>query len=275
MPMLQPSLKVARPESVPWPVRLFNKSVLKQRKLHEIRAQLGSTEGLRCLDIGSDNGVISYLLRQQGGAWKSADLDEMSVNAIRSLVESDVYQIDGGRTPFADKEFDCVIIVDFLEHIPDDAGFVEELHRILRPGGTLIVNVPHLKNSLLRRFRLAIGQTDEKHGHLRPGYTEASLRRLLGDSFHMETAVTYSKFFSELVDTLIVYGVSLLKRGKGEHSKKGTIVTGKDLEANPSMFQLYTLIYPVVWLLAKLDRLLFFRSGYMLIARASASDQSS
>jgi SAM-dependent methyltransferase len=271
--MLRPSLKVSQPETLPWPVRLFKKSVLKQRKLHEIHALAGPTEGLHCLDIGSDNGVISYLLRQQGGTWKSADLDEMSVSAIRSLVENEVYQIDGGRTPFEDNEFDCVIIVDFLEHIPNDAGFVEELHRILRPGGVLIVNVPHVKNSLLRRFRLAIGQTDEKHGHLRPGYTKASLRRLLGNGFHMETSVTYSKFFSELIDTLIVFGVSLLKRNKGEHSKKGTIVTGKDLDANPSMFQLYALIYPFVWLLAKLDYLLFFSSGYMLIARASASDK--
>lgn len=44
--------------------------------------------------------------------------------------------------PFADREFDLVVVVDFLEHIPDDRGFAAELGRILKPGGRLIVNVP-------------------------------------------------------------------------------------------------------------------------------------
>lgn len=113
-----------------WPIRLFNKSVLKQRKYREITDLLGSTAHHHCLDIGADNGVISYLLRQRGGTWKSADLNEQSVRSIRELVATDVYQIDGGRTPFHDNEFDSIVIVDFLEHIPDDRAFIDELFRI-------------------------------------------------------------------------------------------------------------------------------------------------
>lgn len=250
-----------------WPLRLFNKSVLKQRKYKEITALLGPTTGLTCLDIGSDNGVISYLLRQRGGCWKSADLDSQSVAAIRELVEAEVYQLDGGRTPFQEDEFDRVVIVDFLEHIPNDREFITELFRILKPDGELIINVPHIKQSLLRAFRLAIGQTDEKHGHVRPGYTFASLQALTGEQFTLEEHKTYSRFFSELIDTLIVHAVYLLKRHRKGQSQKGAIVTGQDLKAYQSMFHLYTLIYPVVWFFAKLDGLLFWRSGYMLIVR--------
>jgi 2-polyprenyl-3-methyl-5-hydroxy-6-metoxy-1,4-benzoquinol methylase len=256
-----------------WAVRLFNKSVLKQRKFQEIAALLGQTGQLHCLDVGSDNGVISYLLRQRGGSWKSADLDEGSVAAIVDLVETGVYQIDGRRTPFAENEFDRVIIVDFLEHIPDDSGFVQDLFRIIKPGGELVINVPHHKNSLLRKFRYAIGQTDEKHGHLRPGYTVRSLQRLLGDRFSLQTHSTYSNFFSEAIDTLIVFGLSVLKRGKGDASKKGMLVTGKDLNQFSASFKLYSLIYPFVWLFSKLDHLLFFSSGYMLIAKARVNKE--
>jgi ubiquinone/menaquinone biosynthesis C-methylase UbiE len=254
-----------------WGIRLFQKSVLKQRKLKEVTGLLGSTAGLHCLDIGSDNGVISYLLRQRGGSWKSADLDAGAVRAISSMIGEEVYQLDGGPTPFTDDEFDCIAIVDFLEHIPDDAGFIQEMYRILKPGGKLIVNVPHQKESLLRKFRHQIGQTDEKHGHLRPGYNLDSLKEVLGEFFTIERSVTYSKFFSELIDTLIVFGVSLLQRRKRTSSSKGLLVTQDDLQTNRSMFKVYALIYPVIWLFSRLDNLLFFTSGYMLIAQARVS----
>ncbi len=250
-----------------WPVQLFNKSVLKQRKFKEVTTLLGTIDGLHCLDIGSDNGVISYLLRQRGGSWKSADLDDMSVSAIRTLVKDDVYQISAHQTPFADDEFDVVAILDFLEHIHDDAAFVEELFRILKPGGMVIINVPHNKNSLLRRLRLAIGQTDEKHGHVRHGYNVNSLQQLLGDRFQLESSKTYSKFFSELVDTMIVQAVYMTQKNKEDHSQKGALVTDQDLKKNEKMFRMYSLIYPVVWFFAKLDNLLFLNSGYMMIAK--------
>lgn len=256
-----------------WALKLFEKSVLKQRKYREIVRLLGPTAGLRCLDIGADNGVISLLLRNRGGNWASADLDERSVASIRELVGTDVHRIDGGRTPFADEEFDRVVVVDFLEHIADDEAFMREMARILKPDGEIILNVPHKKDSLLRRFRQAIGQTDVKHGHLRPGYTAAELRRVAGPNFVLRDPHTYSRFFSEFIDTLITFWVSMLKRGGKEESAKGTFVTGRDLNQYRSMFRAYSIVYPIVWFFAKLDNLLFFRDGYMLIAKGHVVKQ--
>jgi SAM-dependent methyltransferase len=176
--------------------------------------------------------------------------------------------LNGSGTPFATDEFDRVAIVDYLEHIPGDAELMAELQRVLKPGGLVVINVPYLKNSLLRRLRIALGQTDEKHGHLRPGYTVELLDKVMGQAFTRQSARTYSKFFSELIDTLIVFGVSRLQKGKQEQSKKGLFVTGQDLKANQKMFRAYSLIYPIVWFFAKLDSLLVFSSGYMLIVTA-------
>ena len=163
---------VAEPGSArEWAVALFRRSVLKQRKLAEVAEMLGPTAGLRCLDLGSDNGVVSLLLRERGGDWASGDLTEEAVSSIRSLVGEDVHLVRGDRLPFADATFDRVAVVDMLEHVPDEAAFAAELARVTKPGGLLVVNTPHLKRTLLRRLRHALGQTDEKHGHLRPGYT--------------------------------------------------------------------------------------------------------
>ena len=128
-----------------WPVLLFKKSTLKQKKYKEIANLLGKTDHLHCMDIGSDNGVISYLLRKRGGTWKSADLEEEAIQSIRELVKNNVFQIDGRLTPFQENEFDRIIIVDFLEHIQTDKEFIGELFRITKPGGELIINVPCIK----------------------------------------------------------------------------------------------------------------------------------
>jgi SAM-dependent methyltransferase len=247
-----------------WAVALARRSVLKQRKLAEVSAMLGPTAGLRCLDLGSDNGVVSLLLREGGGTWASGDLTEEAVGSIRSLVGEDVHLVRGDLLPFPDASFDRVVVVDMLEHVPDDGAFAAELARVTRPGGRLVVNTPHLKRTLLRRLRHAIGQTDAKHGHLRPGYTPERLREILGPAFEVERTHTYSRFFSEAVDAALNW---ILERLGKDSSAKGMVVTGDDLARHRRTFRAYSAVYPVVWAVTRLDALVP-ASGYMLVAAA-------
>lgn len=259
------------PPEAEWALALFKRSVLKQAKLQQILAHMDDPTGKTSLDIGADNGVISYLLRQRGGRWHSADLDEHTVQSIRGLVGDRVHRIDGGATPFEDAAFDQIVIVDFLEHIPDDRGFARELARILRPGGRLIVNVPHLRHrSLLNRFRHAIGLTDEWHGHLRPGYTVRGLREILEPEFVIEEAVTYSRTFSELIDTglNVLYLKLQHRQGLSGRSSKGAVITNTDVRRHRKQFLLLSALYPLIWSVAKLDALLWFTPGYKLIVSA-------
>lgn len=270
------SLPSLRPEAVDgraadWALALYGKSVLKQAKFRRIESLIDDPAGRCNLDVGADNGVISYLLRRRGGEWRSADLDPRAVASIRQLVGEEVYQLEGARTPFPDRTFDQVVIVDYLEHIPDDRAFAEELARILKPGGVVVVNVPHLQpRSPLNRFRHRIGLTDEWHGHLRPGYTLDGLRAVLGPRFAVERVVTYSRFGSELVDTALngVYEV-MRKRSAGRTaSSKGTVVTEADVRRHRKQFRLLSLLYPALKLTASADRLLPWQPGHKLIVRA-------
>lgn len=248
-----------------WARALFRRSVLKQRKLEEVSRALGATAGLRCLDLGSDNGVVSLLLRERGGSWASGDLTAEAVASIRELVTTDVHLVEGGRLPFPDAAFERVAVVDMLEHVPDETAFVSELARVTKPGGRLVVNTPHLKRTLLRWFRRRIGQTDEKHGHLRPGYTRERVGELLGGAFEVESHRTYSRFFTELVDTLLNWAVERIGK-KG--SAKGMVVTGGDVLRHRRLFRAYSAVYPFVWAMSRLDALLPRATGYMLIVTA-------
>ena len=48
--------------------------------------------------------------------------------------------------PFADDEFEEIICRHVIEHVPDVLGFVNELHRITKPGGVLKIVTPHYSN---------------------------------------------------------------------------------------------------------------------------------
>jgi ubiquinone/menaquinone biosynthesis C-methylase UbiE len=250
----------------PWALRLFRKSPLKRDKVAALLSVLGPVEGKRCLDLGSDNGVVSLLLRKQGGAWASGDLTPETVEAIRGLVERDVHLVVEDKLPFPDAEFDVVVVADMIEHVEHEAAFVAELARVLKPGGRLVVNTPHARDTGLRRLRLWLGQTDEKHGHLRPGYTRESLGTLLRSKFEVGESKTYTKAFSETVDTVMQWGLeSLGKKG----SKKGVMVTGGDLNKHAKLFTAYSVIFPFVWVFSRLDVLLPWNDGYRLLLVAT------
>lgn len=250
-----------------WALKLYSRSPLKQEKNRQISALLPDLTGKACLDVGSDNGVISYLLRQSGGHWYSCDLDEGTVQAIKSLVGERVDQIAPTGVPYQDDQFDLVVLVDILEHLEDDGAFVKEIIRILKPGGEVIVNVPNPKEGLLRKFRYVLGQTDEEHGHVRPGYTPEALADLLGNQFTISVVRHYSRLFSVLTDTLVTFGLDLLKGGA--RGKKGRVVTTDELAKMKKSFMIFSLVYPFIAIMVLLDRLFPWTRAEMLIAKAS------
>src|SRR4029450_13676502 len=89
-----------------------------------------------------DNGVISLLLRGDGGRWASAYLTDEAARSIRELVETDVHRVESSHLPFFDGEFDRVVVVDMLEHAPDEDAFLRELARATRGGGRLVGETP-------------------------------------------------------------------------------------------------------------------------------------
>jgi SAM-dependent methyltransferase len=254
---------------------LFRKSVLKQAKYQQISALLEDPRDLANLDLGGDNGVLSFLFRQKGGTWSSGDLDEKTVGSIRSLVGDRVYRLDGSTLPFPDDSLDQIVVIDYLEHVQEDKAAVREFRRVLKQGGILIINVPRPKpGSPLTRIREALGLTDEWHGHVRPGYTESELETLLGPSFQLEMVRTYSRSFSEAIDTGL-NGVYERLKGKGKSSsRKGTVITGYEMQSHRRAFRLMALLHPFLWAISKLDVLLVGQPGYKLVARARLTTKS-
>jgi len=252
---------------------LYKKSITKKAKFNNIMEMMeGVDQNSCCLDIGSDNGILSYLLRENGGSWHSADLDIETVNSIESVVSSNVAMMTETEIPHSDNFFDCIIIIDLLEHLKDENTALSEIQRVLKPGGLLIANVPHTKKgSVIRALRLAVGLTDEKHGHVRPGYNLEQLSSLLGSHFVITKSQTYSRFFTELIDILL--SLAAERSSGAQTGRKGVVMTSSAIKSAKKALKLYTLVYPLIWFISKLDLLIPFTQGHSLIIRANSTKQ--
>lgn len=74
---------------------------------------------------------------------------ELSFRALRTLKghhgRGSYAVADGTRLPFKDDAFDHSVCSEVLEHVEDDQGAVNELARVMKPGGRLYLTVPHRK----------------------------------------------------------------------------------------------------------------------------------
>ncbi len=80
-------------------------------------------------------------------------------------------QGSGFSLPFGDASFPCVLCSQVIEHVPKDSGILEELNRVLAPGGRLVLGTPDYANWQWRwmekAYRLAApgGYADEHIAH--------------------------------------------------------------------------------------------------------------
>ncbi len=108
-----------------------------QRKRHDIILRFTPREGRVC-DIGCGSSRILADLPHAVGLDLRMDKLRFMRRRHPLLVRG-----DGMRLPFADGSLDAVISSEILEHIPDEQGrHIDELMRVLRPGGTLILGTP-------------------------------------------------------------------------------------------------------------------------------------
>jgi ubiquinone/menaquinone biosynthesis C-methylase UbiE len=258
-----------------WQLEVAKKSLKKQSKLEALDAFLEPTVGKKCLEIGCDTGVTSYFLRKRGGDWVSVDGDPEKVEIARKLVGGQVDLTDGKTLNFPDATFDCVALIDFLEHIHTDDQFIAEMYRVLRPTGIVYVTVPHTragKDLILNRLRWWLGFKPADYGHVRKGYSLEDLQEKLKKAgFKVTGYTTFSRFFSELIELIANYTyMFILNKGQNDGSMKGGVspASQKDLDHHSKSFKLYTLAYPFLWVIAQLDKLLSSTPGYILIVSA-------
>lgn len=117
--------------------------------------KLGLRAGDLVLDLGCGFGRHAYEALRRGGRVVACDMSPTELVEVRKtfqvmhehgeLAPSTMATAtcgDATRLPFPDGTFDRIIASEVMEHIPDDLAALDELTRVLRPGGVLAVTIP-------------------------------------------------------------------------------------------------------------------------------------
>jgi 2-polyprenyl-3-methyl-5-hydroxy-6-metoxy-1,4-benzoquinol methylase len=102
-----------------------------------------SLAGKRILDAGCGYGAFSAAAAQRGAAVVSLDIGERLVGRAIVRAASRGVVADAGRLAFRDESFDIVISSEMIEHTEAPEQTVQELARVLRGGGLLVLTTPN------------------------------------------------------------------------------------------------------------------------------------
>ncbi len=151
-----------------WKVQDTTRRKIWTRRLQALRRVAGRPGHL--LDVGCGEATFLRLAKQAG--WQVIGT-ELSEAAVKQVPELDLYCGEVWEARLPADTFDVVTSWHVIEHASDPKRMVEELFRLLRPGGWLVLATPNLHDYVFRLGYLAgrgrwptLYEDDERELHL-------------------------------------------------------------------------------------------------------------
>ena len=175
-------------------------------RMEGVLGLLGDLSGQEVLDVGCASGTYLEALAARGARVTGADLSPRMIRRAGARAREEGWSrlrglaaADCRALPFAPDSFDAVIAVGVLEYVPQPRRFLDEAGRLLRPGGRLLVTVPHVA-SPATRLELTLSWLARRTGardehdffHERP--SPARVRSLLAGAGYTVRADTYRNY---------------------------------------------------------------------------------
>jgi SAM-dependent methyltransferase len=109
--------------------------------LRSVQKCIPPDKSVAVLDVGAGQGALSKRLHESGYTVYACGLD--ADNFVYDPVE--FRAADGAEClPYDDGAFDVVVAAELIEHLLDQMTFFKESHRVLKPGGGLIISTPNI-----------------------------------------------------------------------------------------------------------------------------------
>lgn len=146
------------------------------------------------VELGAGDGTLAARLVRHG--FEVRAVDRQTQNFLPAGIELDVADLNG-PLPYADGSFDGAVSTEVIEHLENPWAFLRELHRVVRPGGFVVLSSPNVESAFVRAYFLLTGRllnfmqvSYETIGHITPVYGW-NLERMAEGMFRVEE-VTYN-----------------------------------------------------------------------------------
>lgn len=164
------------------------------------------------LDVGCGTGINFSVLSKYGEAFSSDASEEAlgfcKTRGIRGLVRSDLESL-----PFESSTFNVITALDVLEHVDNDLAAIDELLRVIKENGVLVITVP--------AYGFLWSEHDEALHHRRR-YAASELRNKLTNSGFEVERITYYITFLFFPILFMRFVQSLAK--KSIHAKTSHVI---------------------------------------------------
>ncbi len=132
----------------------YGQFILERRfRLAKSLAPAAFAHGGAYLDVGCGNGAQTILFAEHFSPWTAVDVEEQRLAEFRAELTRgnyaaakaphDILFYDGERIPVADESIDFLTCIEVIEHTRSDTNTIQELFRVLKPGGTALITVPN------------------------------------------------------------------------------------------------------------------------------------
>lgn len=145
--------------------RRWNQHYAQNKRARAIEARVAGRG--KALDVGCASGGFLEALRRRG--WEVAGVESNAVVAehARASLGLDVFAGELEEAGFPENAFDLVTMWHVLEHVHDPLATLDEIARIIRPGGTLLLAIPDPDSLEARLFgRFWAGWDVPRHLHI-------------------------------------------------------------------------------------------------------------
>jgi len=155
------------------------------------------------LDVGCGIGLIALelALKRRGMKIIGIDIDQEAIDRANLLKEklritnAEFHHCDVRTLPFHDQQFDMVLLIDVIEHVQNPEMILENISRLLKPSGVVIVSVP------TPNYPKFFGYEFHKEiGHVRDGYWHDEIIEMMD---HYNIRVTVYQYYTYYPSSLV------------------------------------------------------------------------
>jgi len=135
------------------------------------------------LEVGSGEGYGIIELASKADKYIAIDkYDSPIVDDLKEQNKVEFHKMNVPPLRFDDNSVDYVVTFQVIEHIQDDEKFVKEIHRVLKPGGKLILTTPNILMSLSRNpWHIREYNPTEMKDILKTSFSDINMKGVYGN----------------------------------------------------------------------------------------------